>query len=136
MIGTHWPAGWKAVCRAAGRCCPTCEAFGCVRGATRLDVTSGSAHEQPCRARYSRGRVHLSKRTLWPRSALPGRAISCRTEIASVLRTSFQAVVGTLSLPVAPSIRFPLPQKFGSRSQRSSAFAAGQVKRQVTPEGA
>ena len=70
------------------------------------------------------------------RSALPGRAISCRTEIASVLRTSFQAVVGTLSLPVAPSIRFPLPQKFGSRSQRSSAFAAGQVKRQVTPEGA
>ena len=31
---------------------------------------------------------------------------------------------------------FPLPMKFCSRSRGSSAFAAGQVKRQVKPEGA
>jgi len=46
------------------------------------------------------------------------------------------AVVCTLTPPVASSVRFSLSCEFGSHSPGSSAFASGQVKRQVTPEGA
>ncbi len=41
-----------------------------------------------------------------------------------------------LTLPVARQFDFPLPLRFDSGSPGSSAFAAGQVKRQLTPEGA
>src|SRR6267154_4274016 len=59
-----------------------------------------------------------------------------RTDIASCYR-ELQAVVRTLTLPVVvPLVRFSLSPEVCSRSQGSSAFAAGQVKRQVTPEGA
>ena len=59
-----------------------------------------------------------------------------RTEIASCYR-ELQAVVRTLTLPVVvPLVRFSLSPEVCSRSQGSSAFAAGQVKRQVKPEGA
>src|SRR5260370_25196011 len=41
-----------------------------------------------------------------------------------------------VALTVAPSPRFSLSPEFCSRSPGSSAFAAGQVKRQVPPEAA
>ena len=43
---------------------------------------------------------------------------------------------GGLAVAIAPSGRFSLHLKFGSRSPDSTAFAAGQVKRQVRPEDA
>jgi hypothetical protein len=40
-----------------------------------------------------------------------------------------------LTLPVAHQFDFPRSPEIDSRSQGSNAFAAEQVKRQVTPEG-
>src|SRR6266404_1835261 len=62
---------------------------------------------------------------------------SCRQlEVRVPCQPRASSFVRTLTLPVAPSVRFSLSPEFCSRSGGSSAFAAGQVKRQVTPEGA
>ncbi len=63
-------------------------------------------------------------------------AISYRTEIASVLTTSFRLLFAPSLFHSRRQFDFSLPQKFGSRSQGSSAFAAGQVNSQVKPDGA
>jgi hypothetical protein len=47
-----------------------------------------------------------------------------------------QALFVALTLLVVPSVRFSLSPEFCPRSPGSSAFAAGQVKCQVTPAGA
>jgi hypothetical protein len=61
--------------------------------------------------------------------------MSYRTEIASVLTTSFKLLFAPSLFHSRRQFDFSLPQKFGSRSQASRAFAAGQVKRQIKPEG-
>jgi hypothetical protein len=65
-----------------------------------------------------------------------GMVLSGAGSTGSVPTTSFKLLFRTLTWPVEPSVRFcPYPE-LCLRSQGSSTLAAGQVKRQVTPEGA
>ncbi len=103
-----------------------------VRGAAQTNPpVEQAASNKPrtvCEARTheSRVRMHFAFQE-WSCQQL-GVRVACQPRASSFVRT--------LTLPVAPSVRFSLSSEFCSRSEGSSAFAAGQVKRQVTPDGA
>ncbi len=81
----------------------------------------------------SRMTFHASTQEMDPSFRLLRRKVE---QGAGAVNGRIERRPGGLAVVIAPSGRFPLHLKFGSRSPDSSAFTAGQVKRQVRPEDA